>query len=320
MSKALDTHTIYGRIAREKQREVKLLVFTVLASGVAVSLVSALSVVIPSTLSYLVFYMLIPLFMIGIAAQLGIWTWHVEDRWFQARAVAETSKSLAWEFMMGSKRILSRELFGKGFIMGDKNGESKNVRSAETELVRVLKDMRGEFKESLYPDWDKASVESEISDEMRTMRSLDPSERKSIYLARRLDDQIEWYGKKAKSNKKMKGYFASLAIALEAVGLGIAIYAIIFDVVPAEGMMALIATMVSSLVGWSQSRRYAELVEPYLYTSDTLKELRERFTRVANEDELVELVEESEHTISREHQMWQIRRGVTPRKHLQDTS
>ena len=314
-----DTHTIYSRIARLRQRQLKSLVFLVLGTSVGVSTLFALVSLLPSFPSSFAFYVLVALFVVGIMAQIAQQVWHVEDYWFQARAVAETAKSLAWEYRAGVKELTARENIERKTLNLGSNGNKPPEKSlpVEEELVKTLKDLRAEFGKSLYSDYDKVTVESEVSDEMKALRdSPDWEKRKSTYLNDRLEDQLGWYSGKARFNKRMSRSFAATAIALELAGLAVAVYAFTVELVPAEGALALVATLVASLVGWSQSRRYAELVEPYTYTGETLQRLKEGFKEVSDEKSFLRLAEDSEHAISREHQMWEIRRKATTKRHL----
>jgi hypothetical protein len=256
----------------------------------------------------------VSLFAVGIGSQIALQARRAEQRWFQARAVAETAKSLTWEYMMRSTPLESRESVEPREKPSGSSDAS--VQEAEARLVRILKDLRGEFKKAFRIDWEGISVESEISDEMRAVRLSSLEERKSFYQKHRVDDQIAWYDKRARANRTKSRTFAGTAIAIEITGLVIVVYAFTSEFVPAEGVLALIATLVAGVVGWSQSRRYAELVEPYAYVSEALGEIRKHLGETNDEMVFRELVEDSERAISREHQMWQIIRGVTPRKHL----
>jgi hypothetical protein len=306
-----DTHAIYSRISVAKQREVKLLVFLTLGTSVGVALVIALRPFIPLLFSLL---LLVLLFVIGISSQVTMQVFHTEDQWFQARAVAETAKSLGWEYMMRSARLRNRE-----YPLKTDSGEQSPLeedKRAELVTMQILRDLRGEFKSSLSPKWDDLSTSTEISSEMRRIRASPLEERRSIYLDKRVDNQIRWYERKARANRIRSRQFAAATILIQIIGLGTAIYVFTLQLTTWEELLPLFATLVASIVGWAQSRRYAELVEPYTYASETLKDLKGRITQAANEASFGELVEVSERAISREHQMWQIRRGVTPRKHL----
>ena len=183
-------------------------------------------------------------------------------------------------------------------------------------MVETLGDLRAEFSSSLRGIEPSTSGDAEVRGTIRDIRAASLEDRKATYLRYRLDDQLRWYTSRARANRRLSKLFASTSVAIEVSGIGIVVYSTVFLVAQAEASLALVATIVASLVGWSQSRRYTELADPYSYTAEVLREFEDKFPKVADEGAFRNFVEESEHAISREHQMWQIRRGVTPRKHL----
>ncbi len=122
--------------------------------------------------------------------------------------------------------------------------------------------------------------------------------------------------KKATNDKRLSLIYSSFATAIQTAGIAIAIYGYVEAVIRSEAVLGLIATIVSSMVAWTQSRKYAELVEPYSYTARLLEELKKELQTVSTEPYFKEIVETTERSISREHQMWQVRRGVGLSRHL----
>lgn|GEM_PF-3603785 len=295
-----ETYESYSRIARDYQKVAELLILLTLISAVLIALISALIQTEPPIFNPTVgLPVFILLFLAGTGAQLALQITRYEQRWFQSRAVAETAKSLAWQY--------STEAGGMESV------------DAEVQYLSLLKDAREEYSSSLGIMKGRYAPETEITPRMRQLRGAVWEVKKNEYVKNRIMDEYEWYDRKARGNKRLSRIYGSAAIATEIVGVTVAMYAFYVGTIQAAAPLALIATFVSSLVGWTQSRRYAELVEVYSYTRQILKEIQPDFEKVKTEPEFRQLVEVSERAISREHQMWKVRRGLGVEKHLRRT-
>lgn len=299
MVNVTNTHEQFDRISQKAQRNVKFLVLSILGSSIAISTVSASSFIQPPVFSSQnIFDSFIFLFLVGIIAQITLQVTHFEDIWFQARAIAETVKSLEWQYSMATGPLEDSSKADQIFLE-----EVRNARSGYS--------ARGRNKQS------KDSPRgNDISSEMQSLRALPWEAKRSIYDEQRIEDQIKWYRKKATNDKRLSLIYSSFATAIQTAGIAIAIYGYVEAVIRSEAVLGLIATIVSSMVAWTQSRKYAELVEPYSYTARLLEELKKELQTVSTEPYFKEIVETTERSISREHQMWQVRRGVGLSRHL----
>lgn len=296
-----NTKQVYDRIARRSQLLVQFLVFVTIGSAVGVSMVSAVSGLEPNLTQTNVFFdIVITLFLLGIGAQLARQIGHFEDKWFQGRAVAETAKSLGWQYSMGTWAVQ----------LGS---------SADQNLIDLLNSTMKEYSRSMKPKV-HPSISNEISPEMKRLRDLDWKIRRDEYISGRIKNQIAWYSKKADSNARLSKIYGVAATSTQVLGIGVTACAYYTGAIGFKGVIALIATLITAIVGWAQSRRYAELVEPYLYTGQALSEIWEEIKKAPDEPSFKLLVWQCERAISREHQMWQLRRGLATQTHLRGES
>ncbi|SRR6266568_8955895 len=216
-----------------------------------------------------------------------------DKRWFDARAVAESAKTLSWRYMMrvGSNFAIESTVADQTFI-GELQALSASRRGAIAELGGVEKDR------------------TQISALMRTARSSSFDERKAYYLASRVAEERDWYHDKAASNRKLSGrwYWAGIAIQLVALMMAVMRAADFLTFSIAGPLM----TLAASFSAWTQAKRHDELGTTYSVAADELTNLEQKVELCTSDTELVALVEDVEEAISREHTMWRVRRNVAP--------
>ena len=104
--------------------------------------------------------------------------------WFDCRAIAESTKTVAWRFMMKAAPFKDDNIARESFI---------------DQLQRIR-------KEKHYSSYDLAqSLDANaqaIGDVMKRVRGSPLNERKSLYLVARLRDQKTWYSDKSRFNSK----------------------------------------------------------------------------------------------------------------------
>jgi hypothetical protein len=104
-------------------------------------------------------------------------------RWYQARALAESIKSATWRLIMGADPF-------------SKSGE-KSLEKFRELLNELLQENKGLAKH-LSGQW---SNEDQITSEMRRVISMQFEEKKKYYLANRINQQCDWYSRKAEDCK-----------------------------------------------------------------------------------------------------------------------
>ena len=109
-----------------------------------------------------------------------------DDIWYNGRAVAESVKTRAWRWMMRAEPY--------NFSLNIENDRIFFIKDLKTILVQ---------NESLVKKLGlESSIEIPVSSKMQRVRELSLLERFNIYLNERINNQLTWYTRKAKFNKK----------------------------------------------------------------------------------------------------------------------
>lgn len=287
-----DSRTTSDLMAIHFERLTESAVLVELLAGIGVSVLSGLSIAVVG-LSSGVILAIAGLLAVGMGAQLARRFGRYENRWFQARAIAETVKSIQWEYSMRAGNL------GENTV-------------ADGNLRLQVEEARNRYAKSLGLSG-QASINDEVTPEMRSIRALSWQERRLVYIPRRVNDQVVWYSGRALENRRLSSLYGIIVAVLQITGIAIAAYGFLTASLQAVVILTVLATVIVSLIGWTQSRRHAELVEPYFYSSHSLEEIGKRISEATTERSFLDLVAESEYLISREHQMWQWSRGIVGR-------
>ena len=213
-----------------------------------------------------------------------------QGRWYQARALAESVKTVTWRL------IMSAEPFGKV-------GEEANLEEFRKVLAELLQDNKG-IDEQLSGDW---SQHDQITPEMRNVLSLPFADKRQFYLEKRIDDQRRWYAKKSGDNRKSsKQYFIMLC------GIyAIAIILLLIRIANPETKLLpidVLAVIASAIIGWMQIKRFNDLASAYGLTAHEVGIIKSRYESVKTNEHLSAFVSDAENAFSREHTQWAARR------------
>lgn len=214
-----------------------------------------------------------------------------DEVWFNCRAIAESTKTTAWRFMMKAAPFEDNSAAKGQFI--SKLKEIRKARSSS--LAALAKDL----------DVDAQS----ISDFMNDMRTKSLSDRKTFYIKSRLLDQKAWYSKKADYNLRNKSYWSWITIVLQILATSLAIVQAVSSSLSVN-VVPILITCVAAAVAWSQMKRHGELAQTYSLATQELGDQEALDWPTMKEDDFLSLVEQVEETISREHTMWYARREV----------
>lgn len=211
--------------------------------------------------------------------------------WFACRAIAESTKTVTWRFMM-------------------KAAPFKDDSIAKVSFVNQLQRIReGRYFRShdLAQNLD-ANAQS-ISGFMNGVRQKPLNVRQNLYLESRLRDQKKWYTNKANSNSKVESNWFWVAFAFQIFAIAIAIHQASSGGLPVN-IVPLLMTCAASAIAWSQMKRHGELAQTYSLAAQELGDQEVIATDITEETDFLALVEQVEETISREHTMWCARRDV----------
>jgi hypothetical protein len=209
-----------------------------------------------------------------------------ERVWYDGRAIAESVKTLAWQYMTGSGQYLTTQ--------GPKADEIF-ISSLHSLLLE-----RKAFASKLGSQYDR---EQQITDKMRLVRGLGMDERKKIYLSERIDEQRKWYSRKTEVNRHSATRLFIGTITAQFLAIIFAFTLGIWQdsIVQLTGVFTTLAT---AFMAWTQMRRNEELAQSYGLATQELIFIYEQSSQVKTEEELSNYVVNSENSISREHKMW----------------
>lgn len=229
--------------------------------------------------SILTFLIVVVIQLVGLATK-------AESRWYDARAVAESIKSSAWQFAVG----------GEAFRISTPDVESQFKARLSAMLASVPK-----------LDLPPAHVnDASITSSMAEVRSMPLLDRVDIYRRLRVNDQVNWYARKAKWNRNRRRLFNCLTLFVEILAVVIGLLRIINGL--EVDLIGVFAAIAAGLVAWSQAKKYEFLAESYSVTSHEVLMVSETIKVPKSEVSWSQAVQDAEAAFSREHIMWHARR------------
>lgn len=215
-----------------------------------------------------------------------------ERLWYEARAVAESVKSIAWRYAVGG------EPFQKALTADALNSVvSDRFNGIRTDL-------------SKYQAPDAVAQQHQVTPAMRTVRDLPLDLRKRIYRAERVSNQQKWYTGKADFNRRRANtaHFALIVVEI------VAIFAALIPLILASlhifplNLQSLAANIAGGGVAWMQAKRYEDLNASYSVAARELKQVVANIDKPQEESDWARFVENVEGSMSREHQLWRATR------------
>jgi hypothetical protein len=205
-----------------------------------------------------------------------------ESRWIQARAVAEQTKSLTWRYIAGAVPF----------------GEPRAGDRFES-MVERLTDAG-----SLTPPAGPAGSQgpNQITPAMAGLRAAPVAAIRETYLAARLDDQVDWYARKARRSGELSTRWYRTGLVIKAVALAAAICAVFW--LPIAGVVGLCTTLGASALAASRLGRHEDVRRRYAQAERDLAALRDAIAAARTRAELADAVQAAEEVISREHAIW----------------
>ncbi|MFF5207857.1 DUF4231 domain-containing protein [Streptosporangium sp. NPDC000396] len=209
-----------------------------------------------------------------------------DRQWYEARAVAESTKTLAWRY------VVAGEPFGHKEHITDHSADLLLLRRFTT----IARDLRS-FAPIPLSDGD-----SQVTETMRRLRALPLDERKRQYLEGRIDDQRIWYRRKAALNERRASQWSVTLAALEALGLVAAVLngAQVLDL----DLPGVVGAIGAAGIAWMQTRQHQQLASAYSVAALELGDIVSRAEWPSTEEEWAHFVDEAEEAISREHVLW----------------
>jgi len=151
----------------------------------------------------------------------------------------------------------------------------------------------------------------QITPGMRAHRAADFRRRKEPYRAGRIEDQRDWYARKARWNDQRARGLRITALVLEFIGILAGILTIT-GLVKVD-LLGIVAAAIAAVAAWLQTKQHETLARAYSVTAQELAAVRSDWEADRTEQEWAEFVDEAEEAISREHTLWRASRGVEAR-------
>lgn len=216
-----------------------------------------------------------------------------QEKWYKARAVAESVKTTAWRYMIGAEpfRIDGSERECDAIFLS-------RLRSLLREHTS-LSDMFG----------GRSNSGEQITKKMRQIRKLDIDERLKFYLDMRIVEQQEWYKSKAKYNRRSSIFWFGFIVVLHVLALVMIFLRVEgpdFYYYPVDFLLVGAAVALS----WVQLKRFKELASAYGFTEQEIGLVRAEAARIETEQQLAQFVDDSENAFSREHTQWLARKDT----------
>jgi len=214
--------------------------------------------------------------------------------WQDARAAAESIKTLCWRYAVGS-RLFPPDM---------------DDAAADKLFVERLRDVLGSIRD-LQTVQTAGTTHEEITPWMRRLRAAPLDERRAAFERDRIEDQQRWYAAKSDFNRRQAQRWGLMVLALEFLGVVVgAVKA--FGLLPSGStagvVLALVATVGAATAAWVQTKQYATLASAYAIANEELAAIRALAAHAAGEAAWAEFVDSAEAAISREHTMWRASR------------
>ena len=230
--------------------------------------------------------------MSTIIVTLLIYLWGKDKAWYGSRAVAESIKTLTWRYITGATPF--------PIDMGQKDAD----RQFGNTLQKLM-----EQESKLNWVYNLDAKVDQITEVMRTQRNKSIRERKNYYIKSRLEEQCQWYARKAKFNTSRKNLFLFLIIIMQLL-----IPVLIYNAVQilTIAVASVFTTVATGLILWVNTKKYHELSQVYALTAQELGVIKTSAYHINSDKDLSDFVADTESAFSREHTMWIARRNHIP--------
>lgn len=227
-------------------------------------------------------------FGLALVAQIYRLVLRADEKWWNGRAGAESTKTASWLFVVG----------GEPFDISNAQADlefSARITGVAKDVARLIPVPTGD---------------AHVTPEMRSVRARPLSERITVYQHDRIRGQCSWYASKSDFNRKRSTAWSSAGVAASGLALGFGIAAAVYDW--SLDAVGLFAAAGASIAAWIAVKQYQVLARSYAVASAELSEIdvqiqsRENWT----ESEWASFVNAAEEAISREHTSWRASRAV----------
>jgi hypothetical protein len=232
------------------------------------------------------------MFGFAMAITVGIKYMNLENNWYIGRAIAESLKTLTWRYIMQGEPFVSENL----------------KEDTDKKFCEILSQILSENGTYLDLTAKERETDLQITEKMELIRSLDFEQRKTIYIDFRIRDQLDWYQKKAKFNKKKANTYFYLLLLTQAIAMIYSLCLIqnpsLFNAVP------LITAVASGIISWVQVKQFEEFAEAYSVAAQEITLILTQVKYINTENKFSVFIADTENAFSREHTLWLARKDV----------
>lgn len=211
-----------------------------------------------------------------------------ERLWYSGRAVAESIKTITWRYVTKAEPFHETDGIAKKIFLEKLKAIFAQNQGVSGKLITHIS-------------------EKQISPVMVQLRSDSFDARRKNYIKFRVNDQLDWYEKKAKFNKGASEiFFAALIFTnfLAFICAFVKIANVQYRYFPTDILIVIAA----SLLTWMQAKRFSELSASYALTAHEISIIREQADELISDDGLSLFVGDAENAFSREHTQWVARK------------
>ena len=204
--------------------------------------------------------------------------------WYAARAVAESIKTITWRYVCRAEPFSADDATSK-------NEFHQKLRA----IVEQNRDVSGQLTDHLGLP--------QITTTMATLRAQPLDKRRAVYLSDRIVDQLDWYARKARFNRRQSSLFFWVLVAANSVAVVLSAIRIPFagtNYWPTDIFIAIAA----SLLTWMQAKRFSELATAYSLAAHEIGFVRMQISEADTDLEFSAFVGDAENAFSREHTQW----------------
>lgn len=205
--------------------------------------------------------------------------------WYNARAVAESIKTISWRYALKAEPY-------------DVNDNESKVLLLDN-MKRII-DMNHEFKRSIRADY---SSHEQIPDTLTAIRSLSTQDRLNYYHKNRVLDQRDWYKEKSEYNSNKYFLFFGILLAISII-ISIVLFVDLSKTNSLVYPIPILQSAITIVFTWIQTKKYRELNKSYALSSHEIGFIATLKDQIHTDKNLSDYVINSENAFSREHTQW----------------
>lgn len=226
-------------------------------------------------------------FLIALGAEIYITLERPERRWYQARAGAESVKTLSWRYSVGADPFfLSLPAIDAAALFRTRVGQVARQVAHAVPL----------------PSGDGSSPTAA----MQALRESSIETRRATYLLDRTQAQRDWYTKKAENNRRASMKWRTFLLTAETVAVALAAGRLFGGW--SLDLAGVLAAGIAAGAAWLALKQHTTLRAAYALTAAEL-EKQIASLRAAGDEDWPKSAADAEEAISREHTMWLASRG-----------